>query len=255
MKNRNDSNVSVQDVKNTDIQRIIGNNIKAIKEKRRLTNKEFYELIYPGKKAKDSTKNNKINDLVHGRKITINDLVDIHDNTGTPFLELFTGIEEKNKDTAPTAYDVCRTFYNILASGMFNIEGTSKLQKQGKVWPFEKEKPELDKYYDFPCMGPDGPTKFVDYPQPIYIRIMPRYFLEGADVIEYKGADESFNFLKSALELYSCDLSKESKFRYIRSELSKVSKEPIIGNDFYIRGEYGAYDGNPFEIPEFHEPW
>lgn len=257
MENGNDSNVSVQDVKNTDIQRIIGNNIKAIKEKKRLTNKEFYDLIKPGNNSKDSTKNNKISDLVHGRKITIDDLVDIHENTGTPFLELFTGIDEKNKDMAPTAYDVCRTFYNILASGMFNIEGTSKLQKQGKVISFEKEKPELDKYYDFPpCLSPyDTPQTFNDYPQPIYIRIMPRYFLEGADVIEYKGTDESFNFLKSALELYSCDLPEESKFHYIRSELSKVSKEPIIGNDFYIRGEYGAYGGDPFDIPEFHEPW
>lgn len=256
MENGNDSNVSVQDVKNTDIREIIGANIRALKEKDHYTAIEFYDKIFPEKKTvKSSTKKNKITDLVHGRKITIDDLVDIHENTETPFLELFTGIEEKNKDTAPTAYDVCRTFYNILASGVFNIEGTSKLQKQGKVWSFEKEKPELDKYYDFPCMGPDGPTKFDDYPQPIYIRIMPRYFLEGADVIEYKGTDESFNFLKSALELYSCDLPEESKFHYIRSELSKVSKEPIIGNDFYIRGEYGAYGGDPFDIPEFHEPW
>lgn len=253
MENGKDSNVSVQDVKNTDIREIIGANIRAIKERLHLTGKEFYELIYPGGKAKNP--GNKISDLVHGRKITIDDLVAISKYTNTPFFELFTGIDEKNKDTAPTAYDVCRTFYNILASGMFNIEGTSKLQKQGKVWPFEKEKPELDKYYDFPCMGPDGPTKFDDYPQPIYIRIMPRYFLEGADVIEYKGTDDSFNFLKSALELYSCDLPEESKFHYIRSELSKVSREPIIGNDFYIRGEYGAYSGDPFDIPEFHEPW
>lgn len=253
MESRKDINVSVQDVKNTDIQRIIGNNIKAIKEKRRLTNKEFYDLIKPGNNSKDSTKNNKISDLVHGRSITVNDLVAISKYTGTPFLELFTGIDEKNKDTALTAYDVCRTFYNILASGMFNIEGTSKLQKQGKVWPFEKEKPELDKYYDFPpCFSPDAPQTFDDYPQPIYIRIMPRYFLKGDKVIEYMGTDDSFNFLKSALELYSCDLQEESKFHYIRSELSKVSKEPIIGNDFYIRGEY---DGNPLHTPDYHEPW
>lgn len=253
MESRKDINVSVQDVKNTDIQRIIGNNIKAIKEKRRLTNKEFYDLIKPGNNSKDSTKNNKISDLVHGRSITVNDLVAISKYTGTPFLELFTGIDEKNKDTALTAYDVCRTFYNILASGMFNIEGTSKLQKQGKVISFEKEKQELDKYYDFPpCFSPFATQTFEDYPQPIYIRIMPRYFLKGDKVIEYMGTDDSFNFLKSALELYSCDLPEESKFHYIRSELSKVSKEPIIGNDFYIRGEY---DGNPLHTPEYHEPW
>ena len=95
------------------------------------------------------------------------------------------------------------------------------------------------------------PKRSMTTPQPIYIRIMPRYFLKGDNVIEYMGTDESFNFLKSALELYSCDLSEESKFHYIRSELSKVSKEPI-GKDFYIRGEY---DGNPLHTPEYHEPW
>lgn len=41
---------STVNLKNDDIQKIIGNNIRAIKEKRHLTGKEFYELIYPWKR-------------------------------------------------------------------------------------------------------------------------------------------------------------------------------------------------------------
>lgn len=232
--------------------KVIGDNIGKIQKKLGLTNPQFFERLYPGENHDDKYKANVISKMKRG-ELNIEKVITVAIKTNTPIAELFTGIDEKNKDTALTAYDVCRTFYNILASGMFNIEGTSKLQKQGKVWPFEKEKPELDKYYDFPpCFSPDAPQTFDDYPQPIYIRIMPRYFLKGDKVIEYMGTDDSFNFLKSALELYSCYLQEESKFHYIRSELSKVSKEPIIGNDFYIRGEY---DGNPLHTPEYHEPW
>lgn len=244
---------STVNLKNDDIQKIIGNNIRAIKGKRHLTGKEFYELIYPWKKVQDSSKRNKINNLVHGKSITIDDLVAISRNTNTPFLELFTGIDEKNKDTPLTAYDLCLAFFKVLESGRFNIEGTRELQKQRKVISFEKEKPELDKHYNFPaCRDPDGVKKFDDYPQPIYIRIMPRYFLRGDNVIEYKGIEESLNFINGALDLYSCDLPEESKFRYIRSELEKVSPTPIDTNDYWIKGDYYEWDMVP---PDYHEPW
>lgn len=232
--------------------KMIGVNIGKIQKRANLTNPQFYELLFgTGTSDDEKAKSTAIARMKRG-EINLDKVIRVALKTNTPIAELFTGIDEKNKDTPPTAYDVCRTFYNILASGRFNIEGTSKLQKEKKVKPFEEEKPELDKYYDFPCMGPDGPEKFDDYPQPVYIRIMPRYFLKGDNVIEYKDTDETFNFLKGALELYSCDLPEESKFHYIRSELEKVGKEPINENDFYIIGEY---DGGPLAIPDFHKPW
>lgn len=257
MKNRKGSNVSVQDVKNTDIQRIIGNNIRAIKEKKPRTNKEFYELIYPGKKAKDSTKNNKITDLVHGRKITIDDLVDIHENTGTPFLELFTGIDEKNKDTAPTAYDICKAFMHMLTSGLLNIEGTSKLrEKRDVIKSLEQERKELDKYYkDIPCRDSDEPDipGIIDYPNPIYIRIMPRYFFNGDNVIQYKETDEIFTFIRNILEIYDSNLQKNSKIRYTGSELESVNKS-VSKNDFFQVGD--SYSDIPVvRKPDYHEPW
>ena len=231
--------------------KVIGDNIGKIQKKLGLTNPQFFERLYPGENHDDKYKANVISKMKRG-ELNLEKVITVAIKTNTPITELFTGIEEKNKDTAPTAYDVCRTFYNILASGRFNIEGTSKLQKQGKVISFEKEKPELDKHYDFPCMGPDGPEKFDDYPQPIYIRIMPRYFLKGDMVIEYEDTEEIFQFIKNALELYSCDLPEESKFHYIRSELDKISKKAIDENDSFVHGEY---DGNPSHTPDYHEPW
>lgn len=256
MESRKDINVSVQDVKNTDIQRIIGNNIKAIKEKRRLTNKEFYEKIYLGKKAADSTKNNKINDLVHGRSITVNDLVAISKYTGKKFLELFTGIDEKNKDTAPTAYDICKAFRHMLTSGLLNIEGTTKLRENHDVIKsLEQEKKELDEYYkDIPCRDSDEPAipGIIDYPSPIYIRIMPRYFLKGDNVIEYKETDEIFTFIRNILDIYDSKLQEDSKIRYTGFELERVNKS-VSKNDFFKVGD--SYS-DLFEVPpDYHEPW
>lgn len=229
--------------------KVIGDNIGKIQKKLGLTNPQFFERLYPGENHDDKYKANVISKMKRG-ELNIEKVITVAIKTNTPIAELFTGIEEKNKDTSPTAYDVCRTFYSILSSGRFNIEGTSKLQKQGKVISFEKEKPELDKHYDFPpCFSPDAPKTFDEYPQPIYIRIMPRYFLKGdMEVIEYMDTKEILQFIQNALELYSCDLPEESKFHYIRSELEKISKKSISGKDFWVAGEY-------LYPLDFHEPW
>lgn len=257
MENRKDSNVSVQDVKNTDKRKIIGANIEALKKRDHLTAIEFYNKIFPDRKNKPSTRKNKITDLVHGRKITIDDLVDISENTGTPFLELFTGIDEKNRDTAPTAYDVCKAFMHMLTSGLLNIEGTSKLREKGNVIkPLEQEKRELDEYYkDIPCRDSDEPDipGIIDYPNPIYIRIMPRYFLKGDNVIEYKETDEIFTFIRNILEIYDSNLQKDSKIRYTGSELKSVNKSNSKNDSFKVGESYS--DIPVVRKPDYHEPW
>lgn len=174
--------------------------------------------------------------------------------TNTPIAELFSGVVQQEKAAmVPTAYDVCKAFMHMLTSELLNIEGTRELREKKKVIAFEKEKKELDKYYeDIPCWGPEGPD-LIDYPSPIYIRIMPRYFLMGDNVIEYKETDEIFTFIKNILELRASDLSEESKSRYMNSELEKVNKESASGKDFTTVGN--SYSDFREMAPDYHEPW
>lgn len=180
----------MESMKNSNIPEIIGHNIRAIQKRMNLDNQKFYELIYPGKKADIGTKRNKISSLVKGRAITLDDLIAISSNTHTSFSELFTGIDDKNKsDSTQSAYDICKSIYTLFMSGMFNIESTSELQKKGKVISIASEREELKEHFslitDINTINYYDDDPFhakidFNYPQPIYLRIMPRYFL--ADV-------------------------------------------------------------------------
>lgn len=177
----------MENMKNSNIPEIIGHNIRAIQKRMNLDNQKFYELIYPGKKADIGTKRNKISNLVKGRAVTLDDLIAISSNTHTSFSELFTGIDEKNKaDATQSAYDICKSIYTLFMSGMFNIESTSELQKKGKVISIASEKEELENHFsritDISALDYyDGAEIEFNYPQPIYLRIMPRYFLASID--------------------------------------------------------------------------
>lgn len=181
----------MENMKNSNIPEIIGHNIRAIQKRMSLDNQKFYELIYPGKKADIGTKRNKISNLVKGRAVTLDDLIAISSNTHTSFPELFTGIDEKNKaDATQSAYDICKSIYTLFMSGMFNIESTSELQKKGKVISIASEKEELENHFsyitdisalDYYDDDPFGAEIEFNYPHPIYLRIMPRYFLACVD--------------------------------------------------------------------------
>lgn len=181
----------MENMKNSNIPEIIGHNIRAIQKRMNLDNQKFYELIYPGKKADIGTKRNKISNLVKGRAVTLDDLIAISSNTHTSFSELFTGIDEKNKaDATQSAYDICKSIYTLFMSGMFNIESTSELQKKGKVISIASEKEELENHFsyitdisalDYYDDAPFGAEIEFNYPHPIYLRIMPRYFLACVD--------------------------------------------------------------------------
>ena len=84
---------------------------------------------------------------------------------------------------------------------------------------------------------------------------MPRYFLKGDDVIEYKETDEIFTFIKNILELRASDLSEESKSRYMNSELEKVNKESASGEDFTTVNNVSFSYYYKQEAPDYHEPW
>ena len=212
------------------VKKKIGANIGKIQKGLRLTNPQFYDLLNgTGTTLAEKDKSTMIARIKRG-DFTIDKVITVAVKTKTPIAELFTEIDEKNIDIAPTAYDVCRTFYNILASGRFDIEGTSKLQKQGKVWSFEKEKQELDNYY---------PKKFRDYPQPIYIRIMPHYFWDKkGKYAEYTETEEIFQFITNALELYSSTLPQPNRVHYIHSELERISQKSIDKNEYTYVGDY-----------------
>ncbi len=215
----------------------IGANIGKIQKGLNLTNPQFYDLLFgKGTIKENKDKSTEISRIKRG-DLTIATVITVIVKTKTPPAELFTEIDEKNIDMEPTAYDVCRMFYNILASGRFDIEGTSKLQKEGAVWSFEKEKKErnLDNYY---------PKKFRDYPQPIYIRIMPRYFWKTGEnggeggLAEYTETEEIFQFITNALELYSSNLPEINRVHYIHSELEKISQKSIDKEDYTYVGDY-----------------
>lgn len=212
------------------VKKKIGANIGKIQKGLRLSNPQFYDLLNgTGTTLAEKDKSTMIARIKRG-DFTIDKVITVAVKTKTPIAELFTEIDEKNIDIAPTAYDVCRTFYNILASGRFDIEGTSKLQKQGKVWSFEKEKQELDNYY---------PKKFRDYPQPIYIRIMPHYFWDKkGKYAEYTETEEIFQFITNALELYSSTLPQPNRVHYIHSELERISQKSIDKNEYTYVGDY-----------------
>lgn len=226
------------------VKKMIGNNIAKIQDKMNLGNKDFYDFIFPGENKSEGGKSNAISQMRNGKGLTLDKVITVAVKTKTPIAELFTGVDEMRRaDIASTAYDVCRAFYTMLASGQFNIEGTQELQKQGKVISFEKEKQELDKYYNhvfWTNLLSDANKINAGYHHPIYIRIMPRYFSTEPNpdhAMEYQETDEIFTFLKGALELYSCDLPEKSKFHYIRSELEKISSTPIpaVPNDYLWR--------------------
>ena len=212
------------------VKKKIGANIGKIQKGLRLSNPQFYDFLNgTGTTLAEKDKSTMIARIKRG-DFTIDKVITVAVKTKTPIAELFTEIDEKNIDIAPTAYDVCRTFYNILASGRFDIEGTSKLQKQGKVWSFEKEKQELDNYY---------PKKFRDYPQPIYIRIMPHYFWDKkGKYAEYTETEEIFQFITNALELYSSTLPQPNRVHYIHSELERISQKSIDKNEYTYVGDY-----------------
>lgn len=218
------------------VKKKVGANIGKIQKGLNLTNPQFYDLLYPGTTKENKDKSTLIARIKRGA-FTIDTVITVMVKTKTPLAKLFAEIDEKNIDMEPTAYDVCRMFYNILASGRFDIEGTSKLQKEGAVWSFEKEKKErnLDNYY---------PKKFRDYPQPIYIRIMPRYFWktgengEEGGLAEYTETEEIFQFITNALELYSSNLPEKNRVHYIHSELEKISQKSIDKEEYTYVGDY-----------------
>lgn len=213
----------------------IGANIGKIQKGLHLTNPQFYDVLWPGTAIEDKDKSTIIARIKRGKNLTLDKVITVSVKTKTPITELFTEIDEKNIDIAPTAYDVCRTFYNILASGRFDIMGTKKLQEIGAVWSFEeeKEKLKLDNYY---------PEKFHDYPQPIYIRIMPHYFWNDNKYAEYTETEEIFQFIENALELYSSNLPEKNRVHYIHSELEKLSQKPIDKKEFTYVGDYWLDD-------------
>lgn len=210
----------------------IGANIGKIQKGLHFTNSQFYDFLNgTGTTIAEKDKSTIIAKLKRGEHLTLDKVIKVAVKTKTPITELFTEIDEKNIDIAPTAYDVCRTFYNILASGRFDIMGTKKLQEKGAVWSFEeeKEKLELDKYY---------PKKFRDYPQPIYIRIMPHYFWNDGKYAEYTETEEIFQFIENALELYSSNLPEKNRVHYIHSELEILSQKSIDKKEFTYVGDY-----------------
>ncbi len=234
-------------------EKTIGDNIAKIQDRLNLTNPQFYDLLWPGTNLTPGGKSNEIASIKGGH-LNINKVITVAVKTNTPIAELFSGVVQQEKAAmVPTAYDVCKAFMHMLTSELLNIEGTRELREKKKVIAFEKEKKELDKYYeDIPCWGPEGPD-LIDYPSPIYIRIMPRYFLMGDNVIEYKETDEIFTFIKNILELRASDLSEESKSRYMNSELEKVNKESASGKDFTTVGD--SYSDFREMAPDYHEPW
>lgn len=238
-------------------ERTIGANIAKIQERLNLLNPQFYDLLYPGTGLTPGGKSNEIARM-KGGYLNLDKVITVAVKTNTPIAELFSGVvQQKKASMVPTAYDVCKAFMHMLTSGLLNIEGTRELREKKKVIPFEKEKKDLDKYYeDIPYMGPPEGPDIIDYPSPIYIRIMPRYFLKGDDVIEYKETDEIFTFIKNILELRASDLSEESKSRYMNSELEKVNKESASGEDFTTVNNvsFSYYYRLDFP-PDYHEPW
>lgn len=213
----------------------IGANIGKIQEGLHLTNPQFYDLLWPGTTKEKKDKSTLISRIKRG-DFTLDTILTVKFRTKIPIAELFTEIDEKNIDMEPTAYDVCRTFYNILASGRFDIMGTKALQEKGAVWSFEeeKEKLELDNYY---------PKKFRDYPQPIYIRIMPHYFWDKkGKYAEYTETEEIFQFITNALELYSSTLPQPNRVHYIHSELERISQKSIDKNEYTYVGDYWLDD-------------
>lgn len=238
-------------------ERTIGANIAKIQERLNLLNPQFYDLLYPGTGLTPGGKSNEIARM-KGGYLNLDKVITVAVKTNTPIAELFSGVvQQKKASMVPTAYDVCKAFMHMLTSGLLNIEGTRELREKKKVIPFEKEKKDLDKYYkDIPYMGPPEGPDIIDYPSPIYIRIMPRYFLKGDDVIEYKETDEIFTFIKNILELRASDLSEESKSRYMNSELEKVNKESASGEDFTSVNNVSFSDYYRLDFPpDYHEPW
>lgn len=206
---------------------IIGKNIKAIQTKMEITNKEFYDLCFPGENIQDGSKRNKISLLAKGEGLTLDKLIAIATHTGTPIAALFSETEKAYKASQQvTVKEAGQMLVNLLPSIDIKISSERPMDIQmdgfdmGFLESFQRVKDESGKDV---------------LPPVLYARISPALQEKGYKVNAHKAAIDICRFIKELGELLDSDLTDKDKFiQYLVDRLSQAPIEKGASPDMVV---------------------
>lgn len=231
------------EVKKNNIYSVIGDNIRAIQVKMKLRNAAFYDRCFPGEHQTKQTKSNKISKLKRGKDLTLEKIISIAANTGTPISALFSETEKAYHENQPITEKGAAQALAALTD-FFRIAGTNNPNEKG----FILSKDDLNRYYgDFPAAdGPEGiATEEFTPPEPLYLRILPWYYAHGARVMLPVQGDTLFHFLTILAKTISpaSAFKPEEQKELIELQLDKLANDPLnVDYAMEIGTDYGKLD-------------
>lgn len=212
-----------REVKSNDIYLVIGHNIKAIQKRMGKTNVEFYDICFPGENQAEQTKSNKISRLTGGQEITLDKIIKIAANTGTPIAALFAETEQAYQENQQiTEKNAGRVLAALLE--FFNVAATDNPTQERFFIPEE----ELTQHYNFPPHIEGNREVRAHHEKPLYLRITPWYYSNFSTRVGLPVQGKRlFHFLRIMTKAVSpqSEYDKEERKDIIDSQLGRLSNE------------------------------